>query len=159
MPSFTWRNCLTVSVSEMSRTQALDCARSFDLLAQVYPSLDDLVAEADVLCVIFAPCIIKVGDRILEAGTHIVKRDDGDSLSLTLPLTSDSFKALPMGLTEAWINAAVSCNEWIIDALKKNILRTINLLSEQKSDSAPLNEPTPSVPMTETTGQLTTLSS
>lgn len=137
MATFTWKEKLTVTVGEMSRTQGIDCARQFDLLAKVYTDYNELMRESDALVVINAPVTIRSGDKVLSEGEYDIRLPDEKVISLVLPLTRDSFYALPMSLSEAWINAAVTENGWFIDTLKKVFSLTSQNNSEPKSGSEP----------------------
>lgn len=142
MATFTWRDVLTVSVGESSRTQAMECARAFDALAQVSTGLDDLLSEANVLGVIYAPNTVRLRGVVLSAGVHEIKLEGDEPFNLTLPLTHDGFCNLPMSLTAMWVDAMVRSNGWLIDTLKKVVsLASTNSL-EPKSGSAPSSEPT-----------------
>ena len=151
MATFTWKDKLTVTVGEMSRTQGIDCARQFDLLAKVYTDYDELMREADALVVINSPTTIRTGDKMLSDGVHGIKLDD-KVVKLVLPLTRDSFYELPMSLSEAWVNAAVSENGWFIDTLKKAFSLTSPNNSEPKSGSEPFSEPSLTAQTTMTIG-------
>lgn len=152
MATFVWRNTLTVSVGEMSRTAALECCQRFDTLAQVYTNTGDLLAETDILTVLYAPLTVKVGSEPFAAGERTLELDDGERVTLTLPLTREGFMALPMSLTAAWISAAVRSNGWLVDILGKVFAPTSETGSAPKSDGAPLNALNPMNEPTKTTG-------
>jgi hypothetical protein len=148
--TFTWKDTLTVSVGESSRTQAIDCARAFDALAQVMTSYDELMAETNVLGVLHAPSTVRFKGEVLGVGERTILIEGEEPFKLSLPLTPETFNALPMSLTAAWIDAMVRSNGWLIDTLKKALSLTSLNESEPKSGSAPLSEPT-AEPQTMTT--------
>jgi len=152
MATFIWRNVLTVTVGEMSRTRAIECCQQFDLLAGIYTNADDLLAETDVLCVLHAPTTVKVRGEVMAEGERLILLDEGESIRLTLPLTRECFMALPMTLTRAWIAAAVGSNDWLVDVLKKVFSLASETGSAQKSGDGPSSEPSLTNFMTKTTG-------
>jgi hypothetical protein len=153
MTIFTWRDELTITVNEMSRAQALDCARQFDLLARVYTSYDDLMQETDVLGAMNAPAVIKIKDDVFIAGERAIALADGTTLHLALPLTRECFNALPMSLTQAWVSAMLDSNNWLIDSLKKAFSLAAVTASEPQSGNAPSSELSQTVLPTMTTGE------
>ncbi len=150
MTTFTWKDTLTVSVGESSRTQAIDCARAFDALAQVVSGYDDLMVETNVLGVLHAPYTVRYKGEILSAGERLIQLDGEEPIRLVLPLTHETFNALPMSLTTAWIDAMVRSNGWLVDTLKKALSLALETNSEPKSGNAPSSEPT-AEPQTMTT--------
>lgn len=140
MATFKWRD-LTITVGEMSRTTALECARQFDLLAKVYTDYIELTREADVLAVLYAPVTVKVKETPFNSGTQTIEVEGRNPFDLTLPLTREGFYSLPMSLSEVWVNAAVTENGWFVDVLKKVFSLTSPNGSEPKSGSEPLTEP------------------
>lgn len=152
MPSFSWRDVLTVSVTEMSRAQALDCTRHFNLMVGVMSTIDDLLREADILAALYAPAVVRYHGDILAAGEKTIDLGDGETLTLTLPITREAFMALPMSLTERWISVAITANDWLIESLKKSFEGMLATTSAPVSGSAPSSEPTAVSPTTTTTG-------
>jgi hypothetical protein len=150
--TFNWRDALMVSVNEMSRTQALDCAREFDLLLNVVTDIDELMREADVLGVLHAPAIVKWRGEVLGSGEQVIQLDEGESIKLVLPLTRECFNALPMSLTQLWVNAMIKSNGWLVEELKKVLSLTSPSVSEPKSGDAPSTDPMTVSPATTTTG-------
>lgn len=142
MSTFTWRDTLTVSVGECSRTQAIECTRAFDALTKVVQDFDELMAETNVLGVVFAPNVVRVGGEIFSAGEREIAVNDEMPFKLILPLTHDNFVKLPVTLTRLWIDAMVRSNGWLIDDLKNWLSLISASNSEPKSGSAPSNEPT-----------------
>lgn len=153
MTTFVWREVLSVSVGEMSRTQAIECCRKFDAITEIFTDYVEQTSEADILVVLEAPVVIKVKGEAFTVGERTIQLSDDESFVLSLPLTRDSFDALPMSLATAWINAALRSNEWFIDTLKKvySLTTTNNFVS--KSGSALSNAPTPATLQTTTIGQ------
>lgn len=145
MTTFVWRDVLTVSVNEMSRTQALECARQFDVLARVYKDITSLMHETDVIVVLDAPTVIKVNDAPFQVGKIVVEPEGSAAFELELPLTREGFHALPMSLTEAWIDAAVRENNWLIEALKKILLPMQQSNKEPVSDNGQSKEPSQTI--------------
>lgn len=138
MTTFVW-NDLTISVGEMSRTDALDVCRQFDVMKTVYTAYDDLMSEADILCAISAPTTIKQGTNIIrQSGAFTVTIDDDTEFDVSLPITRESFMKLPMSLTAAWITASLQSNDWFIDTLKKAFGLTRAVNSVQELGNAPL---------------------
>lgn len=131
MPTFTWRDTITVSVGEMSRTAALECMRDFDSIVSAFSSYDDLMRELDVIGVLHAPAVVKVNGEII-TGERVVQIDD-ESVRFVLPLTRECLNALPFTLSSAWINAMVTGNEWLVEAIKKVFSLTLESISELKS--------------------------
>lgn len=159
MTTFIWREILTVSVGEMSRTQALECCRKFDALKSLYPHYDtsvndyaELMSEADLLAVMSAPVVVKYKGEPVGWGEQCVELEE-DTFRLTLPLTRKSFDLMPMSLTTAWVNAALLSNAWFIDTLKKAMGLTSMLSYVPESGSAVSNEPTKASQTTTTIGQ------
>lgn len=152
MATFIWRDVLTVTVGEMSRTKAIECCQQFDLLASIYTNPDDLLAETDVLCAISAPTTIKIRGEVFTDGERIITLDEGESVRLKLPLDRETFMALPMSITQAWVSAAVSSNSWLVDVLKKVFSLASETGSAQKSGSEPSSELSPKSSPTKTTG-------
>ena|SRR5258708_906152 len=142
MATFTWHDILTVSVGEMNRAQALDCARQIQTLSKVYVDYDELMVEVDATATLFAPAVVKLYGNLLDGGVHSIPTEDGSAFILTLPLTRESFNALPMSLATLWIAAMVKSNGWLVDLLKNLSSRTTPNEPEPKSGSAPLSEPT-----------------
>lgn len=153
MATFTWRDEITVSVGEMSRAQALDCARQFEIATQFAISLPELMAETDVLGVLNAPAVVQHKSQVIDAGTRTITLADGECISLTLPMTRECFSALPISLTRQWITAMVKSNEWLVDDLKKLLSLATEKISEPQSGSAPSTEPTREVKTIKTTGE------
>lgn len=148
MQTFTWRDILTVSVGEMNRAQGLDCARHFEILKGAMPSVETLLHEADMLVCLYAPAVVTLRGEILADGERVIDLEEHETLRLALPLTRDVFLALPMSLTEQWIAAAVTSNDWFVDALKKALSLALETSSVPESGSAPSSEPTTiSLPM------------
>lgn len=141
MATFTWQDILTVTVGEMSRAQALDCARQFQTLSRVYTDVDELMVEADVTGVLYAPVVVKLYGNLLDPGPHVITLADDVDFTLTLPLTHEAFNVLPMSLAQLWITAMVQSNGWLIDLLKKVSSLTTENGSGPKSDDAQSNEP------------------
>lgn len=152
MPTFTWHDCLTVSVHEMSRADALDCARQFDLLAGVIPNVGEYLAEINALIAVKAPAAVRFQGVLLNAGPRHLVLSDEEAVDLTLPLTREAFDALPMSLATAWSNAASAANDWVVEALKKILLPVSPSSSASKSDSGPSAEPAAILPATTTNG-------
>lgn len=149
MTTFVWREILSVSVGEMSRTAAIDCCREFDLITEIYTNYAEQVAEADILSVIHAPVVVKINGDIFSSGERLIATPDEQPFKLILPMTREHFLTLPYSLTAAWVSAAVQSNKWWIDSLLKVYGLASRNNSEPKSGSAPLNEPTTaSQPMT-----------
>jgi hypothetical protein len=153
LPTFTWHDVLTVSVSEMSRAQAFDCTRHFDTLVGVIATYPELMSEADVLAVTYAPAVVKIKGEILTAGERTVDVGDGETIRLVLPMTREAFMALPMSLTEQWVAATVTANEWLVSTLKKLFSLATETSSVPKSGGGPLNEPTTKSQPIPTTGE------
>ena len=152
MPTFTWRNTLTVAVGEMSRTQAIECARAFDALAQVVTTYDDLFAETNVLGVVHAPCLVRWKGTVLGDGEHDILIDGEPPFKLILPLSPDRFNQMPHSLTAAWIDAMLNANSWLLDTVKKVLSLALVNSSAPKSGDEPSNEPTPEPQTTTTAG-------
>jgi hypothetical protein len=154
MPSFTWRN-LTVTVGEMSRAQALDCARDFNPLVGLFPANDTgLLMELEVLCVLHSPATILGNDDGLQAATGSKTYTvDEKELTITLPITREAFDKLPYTLTKAWIIAAVDANGWLVDDLKKALSRITTQINASPSGSVPSSESTTTPQTTKTTGE------
>lgn len=140
MPTFVWREILTISVSEMSRTAAIDCCREFDMITAIYTTYAEQTSEADILSVVHAPAIIKVNGDIFSSGERLIEVPDDQPFKLVLPLTRESFLALPYSLTAAWINAALKSNGWWIDSLLKVYSLAPKNNLEPKSGNGLLNE-------------------
>lgn len=151
MTTFIWRDTLTISVSEMNRAQALDACRQFDLAAKVFSEDVELFREVDVIAVLNAPVVVKIDNQIVTAGERVVTVGEEEPFMLALPLTHENFYALPMSLTELWIQAAAQSNEWLLVTLKKTLdlttvlapaLRYVNALSLASKAPAPLTTTT-----------------
>ena len=139
MTTFVYRD-LTISVDEMSRTEALTVCRTFDAMKSVYTEVDDLMEEADILCALSAPTAIKQGNgHAKQTGKFTVKTEDAEFV-VTLPLTRDEFVKLPMSLTQAWVTASLESNNWFIDTLKKAFGLTQMMISASESGSVPSPE-------------------
>ena len=153
MTTFVYRD-LTISVGEMSRTEALNVCRQFDLMKTVYTSYDDLMEEADILCALSAPPTIRQGVGYPnQTGTFTVATDDDTEFVVTLPINREQFVKLPMSLTQAWVTASLESNDWFIDTLKKAFGLTRMMNSELGSGNVPSSElTTKSQPMMTTGG-------
>lgn len=151
MATFTW-NGLTVSVGEMSRAAALTCARQFGDAATIFTDFDDLMYEGNLLVVLHAPVLVKFEGALLDKGQRELHFED-ETLTLVLPPTRESFNALPMSLTQAWIDAAVRANGWFVDTLKKALSLASPTNSEPKSGDGLSNEPSATIPVTMTPGE------
>lgn len=155
--TFTWREILTVTVGEMSRTRALECTRHFDAISPLFTEKDgtirynELMSEFDLLAVMYAPSTVKLKGEVIGEGEQTIRYDD-ESFRLVLPLTREIVVALPMSLCQAWIGAAVEANGWIVDTLKKAWSLTLPKEPEPKSGNAPLREPMPTLQTTPTIG-------
>lgn len=139
MTTFVWNEILSVSVGEMSRTQAIECCRKFDALTEIFTNYIELMAETDILTVLEAPAVVKINGEVFSLGERTIELLDERPFKLVLPLTHDCFDALPMSLATAWINAALRSNAWFIDTLKKTMTLTTANNLEPKSDNAPSN--------------------
>lgn len=153
MTTFIWREVLSVSVGEMSRTQAIECCRQFDKLTTLFTEYVELMAEADILTVLHAPVVVKINGEAFSSGERMIELPDEQPFKLVLPLTRNAFNNLPMSLATVWISAAIRSNEWFIDTLKKVVGLTPTSNSELVSGNAPLNEPTEASLTTTTIGE------
>lgn len=153
MPTFTWHD-LIVTVGEMSRTAALECARDINPYVGLYRDDAALLQELETLSVIHSPSAIRAAGETLSttAGKRIFTVN-GEQLEIELPLTREGFNKLPYSLTMAWINAAVNANEWLVDDVKKAYSRATMTTSASPSGNAPSSEPTATPQTTKTTGE------
>lgn len=150
MPNFIWHD-LTITVSEMSRAAALDCARDFNAVRNLFQDDNSLLAELEVLCALHTPCIVKDAAGVVQSSKQIVSGDT--TFELTLPLTRENFDRLPFSLTRDLIIASVDANEWLLQDLKKVFSRIEPNPAVSPSGSAPSTEQTTVEPQpTMTTG-------
>lgn len=152
MATFTWKDTLTITVGEMSRTRALECTRHFDAILPLFTTeaglrVDDLLGELDLLMIVYAPATVRHKNDILTDGEHVFQVED-EMIKLSLPLDRDRVNALPMSLSQAWVSAAVRSNDWLVQALKNASSLARKIEDGPKSGSGPSAELTPAVPTT-----------
>lgn len=114
MRKVTYRDRLILLISEVSRANALKVVQVVNALMEA--ELDNagyIGNEFHWAYVQNAPVRVLWDGKLLENGTHILKFDEYDELTLTLPLTRDCFEALPVSLSAVWIEAAQAENEWL----------------------------------------------
>lgn len=143
MASFLWRERLKVSVSEMSRAAALDCARDFG--AFVSAALDGqysgdrrslIDAEIEWLFVRYAPVVL-LWDGLPFASTDFVL--DGE-VTIAQPITRECFDALPISLAQQWADAAQEANEFLAAhflSRAETVARAVKALLTMPNSSAP----------------------
>lgn len=137
MATFQYENA-TFTVRGMSRTAGLEVLREFDAIKPLYQdNAVELLREADWLAVKHAPASLRIGDDAFTEGDRIINSENDGDVRIVLPITRDTFFALPLALSEAWVTAAHLSNSWYIEALKKTFaLPTMVTTTEPKSGSA-----------------------
>lgn len=136
---FTWRDKLTVIVSEMSRATALDCSRDID---EIDISADSVTVTRalETLIVHYAPVTVIVDGRKFTSGAVKVEYAEDEWVEFTLPLDSAGLDSLPRGLADTWTECAVNENQWLVDALKNVLSRVTQSNPEsQPGNESPLN--------------------
>lgn len=150
MATFTWRDRVKVHVGEMSRTAAFGVARDFNPVSALFETDAARLEELELLVVVAAPARVLVDDRPITDTTTV--DFDGELVTLALPLTRESFQALPFSLTRLWAEAAVDANPWVVDDLKNAISRNMKKTSAPPSGSGPSQELTSIPNLTQMTG-------
>ena len=150
MASFNWRERVKVHVGEMSRTAAFGVARDFNPVTALFETDAARLEELEILVVIAAPARILVDDK--PVSDPITVDFNGELVTLALPLTRESFQALPFSLSRLWAEAAVDANPWVIDDLKNAISRNMQKTSAPQSGSGPSPEPINIPNLTQMTG-------
>ena len=105
MATFKWRDRVKVHIGEMSRTAAFGVARDFNPVSALFETDAARLEELELLVVVAAPARVLVDDKPITDTTTI--DFDGELVTLALPLTRESFQALPFSLTRLWAEAAV----------------------------------------------------
>ena len=150
MATFNWRDRVKVHIGEMSRTAAFGVARDFNPVSALFETDAARLEELELLVVVAAPARVLVDDKPITDTTTI--DFDGELVTLALPLTRESFQALPFSLSRLWAEAAVDANPWVIDDLKNAISRNMQKPSVPPSGSGPSPEPINIPNLTQMTG-------
>ena len=150
MATFNWRDRVKVHIGEMSRTAAFGVARDFNPVSALFETDAARLEELELLVVVAAPARVLVDDKPITDTTTI--DFDGELVTLALPLTRESFQALPFSLTRLWAEAAVDANPWVVDDLKNAISRNMKTTSAPPSGSGPSQELTNIPNLTQMTG-------
>ena len=150
MATFNWRDRVKVHIGEMSRTAAFGVARDFNPVSALFETDAARLEELELLVVVAAPARVLVDDKPITDTTTI--DFDGELVTLALPLTRESFQALPFSLSRLWAEAAVDANPWVIDDLKNAISRNMQKPSVPQSGSGPSPEPINIPNLTQMTG-------
>ena len=150
MATFKWRDRVKVHIGEMSRTAAFGVARDFNPVSALFETDAARLEELELLVVVAAPARVLVDDKPITDTTTI--DFDGELVTLALPLTRESFQALPFSLSRLWAEAAVDANPWVIDDLKNAISRNMQKPSVPPSGSGPSQELTNIPNLTQMTG-------
>lgn len=136
MARFSYKDRLTVVVHEMNRAAALRVAQTINTLVDIETDSAGFMSnEVHLAFVLNAPCMVTYDKSVLTDGTHHLAIDDS-VIELTLPLTRETFEALPVSLTAAWIEAAELENEWLSQHFLAVLNRIVPIESARASDSA-----------------------
>jgi hypothetical protein len=118
MTTFEWNDAVKVVIGEISRRGQLDIYRWIETeKGNLAPN--ELVTAVDDQIVIAATRAVSVKQGkqwIAVNGTPLTVADE---FTVGLPLTEDSFRALPVSLTEQWIMEAVAVNHFLAELLFK----------------------------------------
>lgn len=133
MATFSWNN-LTVHVGEMNRAVALKTAREINQMVDAIEDEDERGLQIDTLLVVNSPALVRVDGQIAN-GSGVAVEVDGLPVAFKLPLSTETFNALPLSLSSAWALAALDANGWLKEAAKKEDSRTTETKTEPPSGS------------------------
>ncbi len=137
MRKVVYRDRLILIVSEVSRAKALQIAQVVNALTDVEVNNDGFIRnEFHFAYAQNAPVKALWDGRLLEDGTHALKFEEYDEITLTLPLTREAFEALPVSLSAVWIEAAEAENTWLSDYFLSVMHQTMPNLFEPELDKA-----------------------
>lgn len=134
MRKVTYRDRLILLISEVSRAKALQVVQVVNALMDA--DLDNagyISNEFNFAYVSNAPVKVLFDGKLLENGTHVLKFEEYDELTLTLPLTRECFELLPVSLSAAWVEAAQAENEWLNQHFLSVMRMTMPTLFAQES--------------------------
>jgi len=134
MRKVIYRDRLILLISEVSRPKALQVVQVVNALKEA--ELDNAAHISDEFFFAYvqnAPVKALFDGKLLDNGTHVLKFEEYDELTLTLPLTRDCFDQLPVSLTSAWIEAAQAENEWLNSHFLAVMRTTMPTLFAQES--------------------------
>jgi hypothetical protein len=153
MAAFVWRERLRVSVSEMSRAAALDCARDFGaFIERLFDGAFEGVNKAQIanteiewLFVHYAPVTFWLeGKPITDVQLAFM---DEPPVAFTLPITRECFDTLPISLTQPWADAAQEANEYLANTFLSRERDLLARIKEIQAMVSPLttigSEPVP----------------
>lgn len=130
MAKFTWKS-LTLIVTEMSRTTALEFAKEAELI-QLINDFDVLTREVDYLITRYAPVKVLCDGKVLSEGTHVIDIGDDETINLVLPITRENFNQLPVSLAAEWSNIAESENTLVTAFFEDTVKKIAKNFSELK---------------------------
>src|SRR5690348_1854635 len=104
MRKVTYRDRLILIVTEVSYAKALQVVQVVNALIDAKTDNAGFISnEFNYAYVGDAPVKALWDGKLLEDGTHVLKFEEYDEVTLTLPLTRDCFETLPVSLTAAWV--------------------------------------------------------
>lgn len=133
MRKVVYRDRLTLIISEVSRAKALQVVQVVNALMEA--ELDNAGFISNEFHFAYAsnsPVKALWDGKLLDNGTHILKFEEYDELTLTLPLTREAFEELPVSLSAVWIEAAEAENEW----LSNHFLSVLQVIGKTQSEPA-----------------------
>ncbi len=135
MRKVIYREQLTLIVGLVSRAKALQVVQVFNSLMEA--EIDNagfITNEFNFAYVINAPLKVLWKGKLLENGVHTLEFGEYDDITLTLPITRETFDELPVDLTAMWIEAARAENEWLNQHFLSAMRLTMPTLFELASD-------------------------
>lgn len=135
MRKVVYRDRLTLIISEVSRAKALQVVQVVNALMEAEIDNAGFISnEFNFAYVNNAPVKALWDGKLLEEGTHTLKFEEYDELTLTLPLTREAFENLPISLSAMWVEAAQAENEWLNAHFLSVMRLTMPSLFAQESD-------------------------
>ncbi len=135
MRKVVYRDRLILIVSEVSRAKALQVALVLSSLVGAEIGDGSFISNEYHFAYVSNATVKALWDgKLLEDGTHVLKFDEYDEITLTLPLTRECFDGLPVSLSAGWIEAAQSENEWLSEHFLSLLRQTMPSLFEPVLD-------------------------